>query len=69
MNEIDVLAVLDQMDEFRRTHQNDKQHPADWCMRCMEAILATAAGYESRNDWTEELKAIPGSLYQTYINE
>lgn len=62
-NEINILAVLDEMDKFRREHQNSSQHPSDWCMRCMEAILAKAAGYESRNAWTGELWADDNSDY------
>ena len=64
MDKIDILRILDEMDDFRRKHH---QHPADWCMRCMEAILAGAAGYEDRNEWTEELKADPGSAYAKYL--
>lgn len=54
--DINVLDVLRKMEDFRQNHQNDKQHPADWCMRCMEAIVAKSAGYESRNDWTDALR-------------
>ena len=32
-------------------------------MRAMEAIVAQAAGYDSRTDWTEALKADPQSRY------
>lgn len=53
---IDVLDVLDQMDEFRRNHYFDKQPTPDFYMRAMEAILAKAAGYDSRSEWTEALK-------------
>lgn len=52
---IDVLAVLDEMDAFRRKHENDKPATPDWCMRCMEAILAKAAGYDNRMSWTDAL--------------
>ena len=59
---IDIHAVLDEMERTRHRHQHE--HPrADWCMRVMEAILAREAGYTNRNDWTEELKQIPGSFY------
>lgn len=54
--EINVLEVLAEMEEFRKRNQNERQSPSDWCMRCLEAILARAAGYESRVDWTEELQ-------------
>lgn len=61
--EINVLKVLDEMDKFRRKHQNDIPSCPDWCMRCMEAILAEAAGHKDRNDWTEALKANPDTEY------
>lgn len=53
---IDVLEILDQMDEFRRKHYFDKQPRPDFYMRVMEAMLAKAAGYNSRSEWTEALK-------------
>lgn len=65
--EINVLDILDQMDAFRRRHENDKS-PSDWCMRCMEAILAKAAGYESRTDWTDALNADESTEYHRYLN-
>lgn len=61
--DINVLRLLDEMDKFRRTHQNEKEAPPDYCMRVMEAILAEAAGYKSRIDWTEALKADVESMY------
>lgn len=53
--EINALATLAKMEDFRQHHQ-DYKHPSDWCMRCLEAIVAKEAGYESRNDWTEALR-------------
>ena len=40
------LEVLDELDEFRHGHQNERLYPSDWCMRCMEAIVARACGFE-----------------------
>jgi hypothetical protein len=57
LKEINVMEVLAEMEDFRKRHENDKS-PSDWCMRCMEAILARAAGYDSRMDWIEDLQAI-----------
>ena len=68
-NEIDILDLLDQLDQFRRKHQNERQHPSDYCMRCMEAIVARAAGYESRVDWTDALKADNTSRYSRDLND
>lgn len=66
---VDMLALLDQLDEFRRNHQNEKQHPSDWCMRVMEALVAEAAGYESRSDWTSVLTADPESKYSQDLKD
>lgn len=69
MNEINVLDVLDQMDKFRRTHQDERQSPPDFCMRVMEAILAQAAGFKSRTDWTDALKANENSEYSKDLKD
>lgn len=61
--EINVLQILDKMDKFRREHQNEKTSPADYCMRVLEAIVAEAAGYTERNEWTEILKADKSTEY------
>ena len=54
--EINILDVLDQMDSFRRRHYRDEQPRPDYYMRALEAILARAAGFESRTEWTSALK-------------
>ena len=66
--EINILKVLDEMDRFRREHQNEKVSPSDYCMRAMEAIVASAAGYENRNEWTDALKSDNTSEYSKYVN-
>lgn len=67
--EVNVLDILDKLDEFRRSHQNETQNPTDWCMRCMEAIVAEAAGYTNRNDWTDALKGNPESRYSRDLQD
>ena len=67
--QVDVLKVLDEMDTFRREHQNSNQHPSDWCMRCLEAILARAAGFEGRNAWTSALRANENSQYSKDLKD
>ena len=57
------LQILDELDDFRRRHQNDRHHPSDWCMRVMEAIVAEAFGFEGRSSWTGALAADPNSRY------
>lgn len=59
--EIDVLKVLDDMDEIRRTHYHDKKPNADLLCRMLEAVLARAGGYENRAAWTAELKQRPSA--------
>ena len=63
MPEIDVLKVLDEMDKFRREHQDEKISPPDWCMRVLEAILAKEAGFKGRAEWTDTLKSNPDTFY------
>ncbi len=58
-----ALELLDELDEFRRRHQDENQHPSDWCMRVMEAIVAVAAGYCDRSSWTSLLAADESSKY------
>ena len=52
-----ALHMLDQMDVIRRKHSGSLPPPCDYYMRSMEAVIARAAGYESRNEWTDALKA------------
>ena len=67
--QVSVLKILDEMDAFRRDHQNYKQHPSDWCMRCMEAIVARSAGFTNRNAWTDALKADENTEYSKGLKE
>lgn len=66
---IDILSLLDEMDEFRRSHQDERESPSDYCMRVMEAIVAKAAGYSNRNEWTDALKARPCSKYSQDLKD
>lgn len=65
--EINVLAVLDEMDAFRRKHYFDKTPTPDFYMRAIEAMLARAAGYKSRTEWTDKLKEFD-SQYNRDLN-
>lgn len=56
MEKEQALELLDEIDKFRREHQNEKTWPSDLCMRAIEAIVARSAGYTSRSDWTDDLK-------------
>ena len=57
------LHLLDQLDVIRRKHSGSLPPPCDYYMRSMEAVIARAAGYESRNEWTDALKADEQSRY------
>lgn len=63
------LGILDELDEFRRTHQNSRHHPSDWCMRAMEAIVANAFGVQNRNSWTEALAADKSTKYHRDLHD
>lgn len=55
MNE--YLKILDEIEEVRqRAAENPANYPADFVARVCAAIVARAARYESRADWTDELK-------------
>jgi len=56
-------AVLTEMREYCRKHQDPIRAPADWCMRVLEAIIANASGYKGRSSWTDALKSDPDSRY------
>ena len=63
------LQILDELDDFRRRHQNDHLHPSDWCMRVMEAIVANAFGFEGRSSWADALAADPNSRYHRDLHD
>lgn len=63
------LELLDELDAFRRGHQDERLHPSDWCMRCMEAIVARACGFGNRADWTWALSAAPTTRYHRDLQD
>lgn len=69
MEQAEILALLDKLDKFRREHQNERQHPSDWCMRVMEAIVAEAGGFKSWSDWTDALKADGKTAYSRDLKD
>ena len=54
-----ALAILDRIDKIRR--RND--HFSDYNLRAACAIVAEAAGYKDRTDWTNLLRDDPTSEY------
>lgn len=63
MVEIDILALLDEMEDFRRRHYFDNPATPDFYMRVLAAMVARAGGYENRNQWTKALKENKNSKY------
>lgn len=64
-----ALALLDRVEHFRRHHQDDAKHPADFCMRAISAIIAEAAGYGSRLDWCNTLKNRGNTFYTADLRD
>ena len=64
------LELLDQIEEIRqKAAENPDKYPADYAVRLVSAIVAEYAGYQSRNDWTGELKKNPESRYAVRMAE
>lgn len=63
LERVRALRILDELDAFRRSHQDDRQHPSDYCMRAMEAVVAKEYGFQNRMDWTEALSEDTESRY------
>lgn len=66
--EIDVTALLDEMDAWRRKHKNDSHQDNDYAMRVACAMVAGKAGIKSRIDWTEMLAKDKTTAYSRYIH-
>ena len=65
-----VLDILDQIEEIRqKAAEHPEQYPVDYTIRLLSAIVAQAYGYQSRTDWTDELKKLPESRYYTRLSE
>lgn len=68
MNE--ELELLDRIEEIRqKSIEEPEKYPIDYTIRVIAAIVADYTGYESRCDWTRELKKHPESMYATRILE
>ena len=64
------LALLDQIEEVRqKAAENPQKYPVDYTIRLISAIVAEYAGYNNRNDWTDELKKHSESKYATRLSE
>lgn len=59
-----VLDILDNMEEIRQKAAEQPEHyTVDYTIRLLSAIVAETYGYQSRADWTDELKKLPESRY------
>lgn len=68
MVEVDILALLDRLEAFRRRCETDPP-PVDNRIRILEAFVAELGGYSSRPDWVEALIDDPESEYSEYIKK
>lgn len=44
--------ILLEMERFRQKHESESTGNPDWYIRVCQAIVAKAAGYENRNEWS-----------------
>ena len=64
------LSLLDQIEEVRqKAAENPQKYPVDYTIRLITAIVAEYAGYNNRNDWTDELKKHSESNYSMRLSE
>ena len=64
------LKLLDSIEEIRqKVVEQPAQYPIDYTIRLITAIVAQYIGYESRCDWTDELKQYPQSNYFRRLKE
>lgn len=65
MQKDDALKMLDLLDDYRRTHQEQID---DYSVRIACALIAQQAGYKSRSEWCKDLMNDNTTLYSAYIN-
>lgn len=64
------LTLLDQIEEVRqKAAEKPQNYPVDYTIRLISAIVAEYSGYESRAEWTDELKKHPESRYAARLLE
>lgn len=70
MKKEEALSILDEMDEFRRKPENAHGRGLeDNRIRICEAIVAGAAGFTERTEWTELLRADKSSKYYAFYRQ
>ncbi len=60
-----ILAIMEHH-RFRIRHKAEGLYPKDYVIRMMEAIVAKAAGYEDRANWSFIENAVRTDLGITY---
>jgi hypothetical protein len=68
MKKEEALKLLDEIDAIRRKPVKE-QGTADWAFRMACAVVAKAAGYKCRTDWTSDLALDSTTRYTEYIRE
>ena len=62
MDKSTALWILAQL-EKRRHEYGNKPAESDYSYRAAQAIIAAAAGFRDRNEWTDELKMNGYAVY------
>lgn len=65
-----TLDILDSMEEIRqKAAEHPELYPLDYTVRLLTAIVAQSYGYQSRTEWTEQLKEHSESRYYQRLHE
>ena len=62
MDKNTAIQLLSQLEERRHEYGN-KPSESDYSYRVAQAIVAEAAGFSDRNEWTDALKAAGYEVY------
>jgi hypothetical protein len=54
--------ILKEMERFRQKHEHESTGNPDWYIRVCQAIVAKAAGYNNRNEWS-------GPIFEQVMSE
>ena len=58
-----VLEILDDIEERRQQDAENNNGYFDYDLRCIAADVAKYGNFESRADWTDQLRDDPNSKY------
>ena len=65
---ITKIELESKVQEIRK-YKAMAEDPVDYTIRLLLALAAKHVGYESRNDWTDDLKKCPESNYAARLSE